>query len=161
MSIRKLRPSDRDPIERILRGTGVFSEQEVSVALELIDIANGKPEQTDYEIYIAEDPPARIAGYICYGPVPLTQGVYDLYWIAVSQEVQGQGIGKALLTFMEESLAGRRARKVMIETSSTGGYLGTRAFYERNGYREIARIRDFYRPGDDKVIFSRELSALG
>ncbi len=157
MSIRKLRPSDRDPIERILRGTRVFSEQEVSVALELIDIANGKPDQTDYEIYVAEDPPGPVAGYICYGPVPLTQGVYDLYWIAVSQDLQGRGIGKLLLRFMEDSLAERRARKVMIETSSTSGYVGTREFYEKNGYREIARIRDFYKPGDDKVIFSRDL----
>ncbi|MBI2841016.1 MAG: GNAT family N-acetyltransferase [Acidobacteria bacterium] len=156
MSIRKLRPSDRGEIERIVRETGVFSEQEVAIALELLDIAITNPAQRDYEIHVAEDD-CGVLGYICFGPVPLTQGVYDLYWIAVSPGAQGKGVGKQLVAFMEDALEARRARKVMIETSSTPVYDPTRAFYLRLGYHEAARIADFYKPGDAKVIYARDL----
>jgi ribosomal protein S18 acetylase RimI-like enzyme len=30
-------------------------------------------------------------------------------------------------------------------------------FYRRAGYPEVARIPNFYKPGDDKVIFVKEL----
>jgi ribosomal protein S18 acetylase RimI-like enzyme len=155
MNIRKLRPSDRGEIERIVRETGVFSEQEVAIALELLDIAVTNPAQRDYEIKVAEDD-SGVLGYICFGPVPLTQGVYDLYWIAVSPAAQGKGVGKQLVAFMEEELEARRARKVMIETSSTQVYDPRRAFHLRLGYHEAARIADFYKPGDAKVIYARD-----
>lgn len=157
MSIRKFRPSDRGDIGLILRSAGVFSEPEVAVAVELLDIAIANPGQLDYEIHVAEEA-GRIVGYICFGPVPLTVGVYDLYWIAVTPEAQGKGVGKALVAFMESELSRRGARKVMIETSSTEAYDATRAFYERRGYNVVARLADFYKPGDDKTIFSRDLA---
>jgi len=156
MSIRKLRPSDRSEIERVLRATGFFSEDEVSVALELLDTAIARPEQRDYEIYV-EEGASGLLGYICFGPTPCTVGTYDLYWIAVAPEAQGQGVGGRLVAFMEVILRAKGARKVIIETSSQPLYEGTRGFYLKIGYREAARITDFYKPGDDKVIYARDL----
>ena len=52
----------------------------------------------------------------------------------------------------------RRARKVFIETGGKTSYGPTRGFYETAGYREIARIPDFFAVGDDKVIFGKDLS---
>ena len=45
-----------------------------------------------------------------------------------------------------------------IETSNRPQYASTRAFYERCGYVCEAVLRDFYAPGDDKVIFVRVLT---
>ena len=49
----------------------------------------------------------------------------------------------------------------MIETSSKDKYAPTRHFYQRLGYVENARIRDFYRLGDDLLIYGKYLKPEG
>lgn len=157
MPIRKFQPSDSAEIGRILRSTGVFTAAEIAVAEELLGIAAEKPEQTDYEIYVTEDAGGRLIGYICFGQVPLTSGTFDLYWIAVDPAAQRGGAGRELVDFMETALRSRGARKIMVETSSQPSYDPTRAFYLRRGYSEAARFPDFYKPGDAKVVYCKEL----
>lgn len=96
-------------------------------------------------------------GYACYGPVPLTQGVYDLYWIVVDPSSQGKGFGRALIEYVEKDVLNRGGRMILIETSSQETYGDTVHFYERSGYHLGARIRNFYRIGDDKLVFQKEL----
>ena len=98
-----------------------------------------------------------VVGAIAYGQTPMTSGTYDLYWIACDPERQRSGVGTRLLEAMEEDLRRRSARLVRVETSGTPPYQPTRAFYERLEYRETARLPDFYRPGDDLVIFTKRL----
>ena len=92
-----------------------------------------------------------------FGPTPMTDDVYDLYWIAVDRARQGRGVGQALLRFVEDTLRARDARMLLIETSSNPGYAASVRFYQAAGYREISRIKDFYRIEDDKLVFSRTL----
>ena len=157
MTIRGLREEDREPLGRILEATRSFSAAEVKVAMELIDYALAKPGQTDYFFHCAEDGEGRLAGYMCYGEVPLSDRCWDLYWIAVDPSLQGRGLGKAMVTFMEADLRERRARKIFIETGGKASYGSTRKFYEAQGYSEIARIPDFFAVGDDKVIFGKDV----
>jgi len=96
-------------------------------------------------------------GYACFGPHPLTQGTYDLYWIAVDPVAQGHGIGHALLARVEAEVQARGGRLLLIETSSTPAYASARRLYETSGYRCEAIIHDFYAPGDDLLIFSKDL----
>ena len=49
-------------------------------------------------------------------------------------------------------------RLLLIETSSKDSYGATQAFYLRCGYRELARIPAFYRPGDNKLVYGKYLS---
>jgi ribosomal protein S18 acetylase RimI-like enzyme len=98
-----------------------------------------------------------VAGYAAYGPTPLTQGTYDLYWIAVSPDRQGSGLGRHLMDWVESRLQESGGRLLLIETSSQTRYDPTRRFYLRLGYREAARIADFYRPGDDRVTYAKYL----
>jgi hypothetical protein len=46
----------------------------------------------------------------------------------------------------------------MVETSSQPKYERTRSFYLRLGYREVSRIPDFYKPGDDRISYVKYLS---
>ncbi|MFH1213240.1 MAG: GNAT family N-acetyltransferase [Candidatus Neomarinimicrobiota bacterium] len=151
--IRELHADDRPVILQILTTTAMFTPAEIDVAMELIDIVLTKPDQTDYLIWVAEQEGGQVSGYVCYGPTPATEGTYDLYWIAVSPEVQGQGIGRDLLNHVEAAVRIRHGHLIIIETSSQEKYLPTRNFYLKNGYTVAAQIRDFYRPGDDRVIF--------
>jgi Acetyltransferases len=99
-----------------------------------------------------------VYGYVCFGPTPKTEGVWDLYWIAVDPKRQGQGCGGMLLQFVENQIRARHGRMLLIETSSKPSYRPTVRFYESNGYLEITRIKDFYRVKDDKAVFSKTLS---
>ncbi|HEY6000606.1 MAG TPA: GNAT family N-acetyltransferase [bacterium] len=141
--------------------TGNFNDEEIATALELVDEALADGEESGYIFVVIEDgteTPARVQGYACYGPTPLTDGVYDLYWIVVHRAAHGKGYGRRLLSLVEEDVRRRRGRKLLIETSSQESYAGTIRFYERSGYALAARIRDFYKVGDDKLVFSKDFA---
>ena len=165
--IAALQPHHRSDIETIVRATAVFSEEEVGVALELFDEAiadsrDPEPEagsgEPDYE-FVGAFENERLIGYACFGVTPSTDRTYDLYWIAVHPDAQRSGAGAALMSEVERRLEGRRARMVVVETSSRGDYEPTRRFYDRRGYAEGARLRDFYAPGDDRLVLTKRIAA--
>ena len=156
IDIRPVNQSDKPSIMQILRNTPEFKLSEVVVAEEVIDSYLGDPCRSGYYILIAELDSA-IAGYICFGPTPLTEGTWDIYWMAVAPEKQRQGIGSALLESAEKDIREANGRLAIIETSSTPAYAKTRRFHIRHGYEIIARLPDFYAPGDDKLILQKRL----
>jgi len=160
VNIRRLEPRDRPFIEKMVISTGKFNDVEVATALELVDEALSRgEEESGYLFAVLEyGKEHRVAeGYACYGPVPLTQGAYDLYWIVVDPASQGKGFGSRLLEYVETDVLNRGGRMILIETSSQESYGATVRFYEHSGYHLAARIRNFYRIGDDKLIFQKEL----
>ena len=91
-------------------------------------------------------------------PERLTIGTWNLLALAVAPPRQGQGLGRALVRAVEERILAQGGRLLLVETSGTAGFAGTRAFYRRLGFDREARIRAFYGPGDDKVIYTRALT---
>jgi ribosomal protein S18 acetylase RimI-like enzyme len=158
--IRPLESRDRSSIEDIVVSSGKFNDVEIATALELVDEAMEEGEESGYVFAVLETGNAnntKVRGYACYGPVPLTQGVYDLYWIVVDPASQGTGLGWHLILSVEQDVLNRGGRMILIETSSQETYGATVRFYERNGYHLAARIRNFYTMGDDKLVFQKEL----
>jgi len=156
IAIRFMSVEDKSRITEILRGTPEFKPFEVTVAEELIDCYLENPFNSGYHILVAEVS-STVAGYICYGPAPLTEGTWDIYWVAVAREKQGQGIGGALMKSAEKEIVKAKGRLSIIETSSTPAYEKTRHFHISQGYEIIACIPDFYVPGDDKLILHKRL----
>lgn len=97
-----------------------------------------------------------LAGWICWGQTPCTDGTWDLYWMAVDPTLHGSGVGTALVDEMERRLRGR-ARLIAVDTSGRADYAPTRGFYAARGYRAVATVPDFYAPGDDQVIYTKIL----
>lgn len=157
VSIRPMLKRDKPALMKMLRATPEFTPAEVVVAEEVIDSYLLKPHGSGYNIMVAHEDPA-INGYICYGATPLASGTWDIYWIAVSADKQGRGIGERLLTFAEDKIAEVKGRLIVIETSSQPQYEKTRRFYLKHGYEVIGRIPDFYAPGDDKLILQKRLT---
>jgi ribosomal protein S18 acetylase RimI-like enzyme len=160
--IRSARPSDRRPLHELVAAAGVFSVEEITVARELIDSGLAALEaglkDCDYYLLLAESPDAsEVIGYICYGRVPFTAGAWDLYWLATHPSHRRRGAGRALCAALEQTVRSRGATHIRVETSSTDGYSAARAFYERLGYPLMARIGDFYKPGDDLFSFCKRL----
>ena len=176
-----LHRAHRRRIIEILEATNSFRDEEIEVALELFDeVFANKPRAPfdagdgveSYEFIgvfapLKEHSPRGFAaqgdngreliGYACYGATPGTLGTYDLYWIAVHPEYQGEGGGSRLLDEVERRLREREARMLVVETSARTDYESTRRFYERRGYAEVASLADFYAFGDDRVIYAKRL----
>lgn len=130
----------------------------MACALELIDIATRPtdPANPDYIVLVAEKD-QTITGYVCFGPTPMTEGTWDLYWIASDPSVRGQGVGAALISAMEGELRRKGARLIRVETSAMEAYGPTRGFYASMKYVEAARFKDFYKQGEDLIILSKRL----
>jgi len=160
MEIRPAARHDRNALEILLRRRGTFNEAEIDVALELIDETLDRPEAKDYEVFCAFDGEGILMGYLCFGLIPMTEGCYDLYWIVVDERFSRKGVGRNLLEFMEVTVRGNGARTIYVETSSTAPYTVARALYEKCGYRIACVLEDFYRNGDHKIIFVKEVPGL-
>ena len=154
--------ADRSGVFRILETAGNFTPEEVATALELIDEWLELGEHSGYLTYVLEgrdEDASEILGYVCFGPTPLTKSTYDMYWIAVDKSKHRGGVGKKLMKFAEEETIRRGGGMLLIETSSQETYGGTIQFYERTGYDLVGKIPEYYKPGDDKLIFAKRLAA--
>ena len=152
--IRRLKPADAKVIEKILNTVPNFSREEIDVAMELVNIAAANEKQTDYNLFVYEEN-GMILGYHCTGRRPLTDGVYDLYWIVTDSGNSKKGIGKKLLEHAESFVNEMNGRWLLAETSSKDSYSATRNFYLRNNYSIISEINDFYSKGDGMIVFGK------
>jgi GNAT superfamily N-acetyltransferase len=150
-----MEPRDKEPVLGLIRATNMFTAAEIAVAEELIDIYLGKSGQNDYRVVVIENDRKDAVGYMTWGPTPVAEDAYDIYWMAVSPAEQGRGRGKALVGWLEDEVRRRAGRMIIIETSSQPKYNGTRQFYIDLDYKEVARVPDFYRAGDDRVIYAK------
>jgi GNAT superfamily N-acetyltransferase len=163
--LRDLTSADADRVLEITRITGVFREDELRIAEEVFADAVAAPGPSGGASDDASSRPyyalgaeidGRLVGWICWGQTPCTEGTWDLYWLAVDPAAHGRGVGKGLVLEMERRLKGR-ARLVAIDTSGRLDYGPTRAFYTAVGYTAVAIVPDFYAPGDDQVIFTKQI----
>ncbi len=149
---------DRDAILKLITDTNVFRPDEIVIAEEVLDDALVRGENGHYQSYtFMRD--NRPVGWVCFGPTPCTVGTFDVYWLATDPAFQGKGIGKALMAHAERLITERGGRLSVVETAGRAVYTPTRTFYERRGYRQAARVPDFYGVGDDKVIYTKPLPA--
>src|SRR5258708_2311104 len=88
--LRRILPSDRPALAELVARDGLFTRAEVSVALELIDGALAE-DNGEYRVLVAETD-AHLAGYVCFGPTPMTEGTWDLYWVVTHPDARGRGI---------------------------------------------------------------------
>jgi GNAT superfamily N-acetyltransferase len=153
--LRPLAPADRAPIEELVKSTGRFPAAEVSVAMELVDL--GLSDDDRGYLFVIAEQGGRLAGYACWGLAAMSPAVHDLYWIVVSPDAQGAGIGQALLRHVETDVRERRGIAVLIETEGSPAYEPARRFYLAAGYTEAGRIGDFYGPSKDKVLYTKRL----
>lgn len=159
LHIRDLRSDDVGALRTLLCCTAVFEQHEIEVAEELIrEAVHGS---RDYLVYVAEADAAaahehpRIVGYACHGHNPVTDAMHDLYWIAVDPAAQGRGVGRALIAHTERSVRDLHGRGIAIETSSRSEYLPARSLYESCGYRKVAELPDYYKPGDNRIVYMK------
>ncbi len=147
-------PSDIETVREILESSGYFYKEEIAVGVELVEERLNKGIASGYHFLFAEEN-GRVVGYTCFGEIACTKGSFDLYWIAVHNDIRGSGIGKKLLALTEKKISEMGGKRIYVETSNRKQYESTRVFYIKCRYSVEAILKDFYGPGDDKVIFLR------
>jgi GNAT superfamily N-acetyltransferase len=153
---RDARAGDPEIVRDITESTGFFYAEEVATAVELVEERLDRGEASGYSFVFADDG-GRTVGYACFGPIACTKASFDLYWIAVHADGRGKGLGTTLLEASERLVREAGGHRIYVETSSRPLYEPTRAFYLARGYREEARLAEFYGPGDAKVISVKEV----
>jgi ribosomal protein S18 acetylase RimI-like enzyme len=158
MSIQSPQPTDLPTLTRIAENAGVFSADELRAMREMLQAFFDPGPDDDHEFVIYRNgTPESVAGFVCFGPTPFTDRVWDLYWICVDRTQQGTGIGSQLLQYVEEQLRARGARALYLETSDSPAYAPARRLYEYHGYERVAYLKDFYACGEGKVIYCKVL----
>ena len=151
-------PADVPALRRLVASTGVFSREERAIALQLLDERLAQGAKSGYSFFFAARD-GELLGYAAWGRAPLTRASFDLYWIVIAPAAQGQGLGQALLELVERAVAARGGGNLYVETSSREAYARSRRFYRAAGYARLARLRDFYAPGDHKLLFCKVVRA--
>jgi GNAT superfamily N-acetyltransferase len=148
---------DIDAVSRLVRATGMFSEEEADTVREIVEARLANGTGSGYRFLLAEHD--GLLGFTCYGRIPLTRSSYDLYWIAVAPGAQRKGLGRRLLGLVEQAVMALGGDALYVDTAGRPQYETTRAFYRACFYGQAARFVDFYAPGDDKIVFVKRLTA--
>jgi GNAT superfamily N-acetyltransferase len=158
--IRPLHPDDTETLISLADSTRVFKPMEIDVLREVLEGYHEGNEEEGHRSFVMEEE-GTLLGFAYYGPEVMTENTWTLWWIAVSPQLHGKGLGKALLRFVEEDVRELEGRVLFIETSSLPSYEATRQFYSKQGYTIDGQLKGFYASGDDKIIFRKEIAILG
>jgi len=161
MSIESPQRKDLDEILHVAKSTQVFDAEELGIIQEMFDGFFHPSSYYDHSFIVyRHEETGAIGGFAVYGPVTMTDRVWDLYWICVNRAEQGNGVGLALLQRMEQDLCARGARAIYLETSTSELYHPARNFYERHGFEVAACLPDYYAPGEGMCIYRKTFPAL-
>jgi ribosomal protein S18 acetylase RimI-like enzyme len=152
-----VRADDCHSVRALISKTGYFRADEIDIAVELVEERLSRGVASGYEFLFVETG-TSLAGYACFGQIPCTISSYDLYWIAVDPDHQRNGIGRGLIAAVQSRVLAVGGDRIYIDTSGKDQYSPTRKFYERSGFACDARLKDFYGPGDDRVIYAKILA---
>ncbi|MEZ6140279.1 MAG: GNAT family N-acetyltransferase [Zavarzinella sp.] len=155
--IQETTANDHIAILQLTRNTGMFKDLEVDTLEEVLLDYENAVEYGHCCYTLFDENGEGVLGFIYFAPIAMTEGSWEVWWIVVDKNVQGQGYGKKLMSFAEEMILEFEGRLMMMDTSSLPHYAPTRDFYQNLGYQEVAHVPDYYAEGDGKVIFWKKL----
>lgn len=156
--LRPTTPADAAALLEMARETAVFYPHEIDTLAEVLDDYFACGEESGQIMRTWEEGGVPV-GFVHFCPAPMTLGTWELWWVVVAKSRQGSGLGRRLVEFAEQEARQLGGRVLFIETGGTPVYEPTRRFYLKCGYSEVARLPEYYREGDDKVIFAKSLKS--
>lgn len=156
MSTRIVTKNDYEAMLELFKAITLFTDDERLVIKELLETYLFNETQKDYIFYVSTSHD-QLTAFICFGPTPMTSNTFDLYWVGTHPEYRRQGLAESLITVMKDYMKSQNAKIIRVETASQDLYAQTVAFYDRLGFMAEARLKDFYRDGDDLIIYTMRL----
>lgn len=153
-----------------------LTKREVRAAVDVLVAADKiEPENKDviiamFDIYFSSNYDDRHRCFLDYEgeemvgvgyiyPEAASPRVWKISILAYPDGPQQVEFGQRMIAHMEKYLADADQRLLLVEVSSIEKYAGIRSFYESAGFTEEARIRDYYKAGNDMVIYRKEIVA--
>ncbi|WP_218079867.1 GNAT family N-acetyltransferase [Anthocerotibacter panamensis] len=153
--IRETRPSDKEALLRIIEDSGQFDLDGLAHVEAALD---GYFAEGSEAIWLTADDGEPVGVVYC-NPEPVTSGTWNLLLLWTRKDREGQGFGSALVAQIEAALCIRGARLLIVETSGLPEFETARTFYSKCGFSQEARIQNFFADGDDKLIYTKMLTA--
>jgi ribosomal protein S18 acetylase RimI-like enzyme len=150
--IKAVTKSDIDGLKKVVDSSELFPSEYLGEMIS--DYFNNPATQDLWFTYMDNDKQLAI-GYCV--PEKLTDGTYNLLAIGVSQDAQRNGIASQMMNYIEQLLKQKDGRILIVETSSDDAQIGARNFYNKIGYTQAAVIKDFWKDGEDKIVFWKKL----
>jgi len=103
----------------------------------------------------------RVVGFVTWLPRSADVSLVELTWLGVDPQFQRRGLGRSLVDAVAD-----RCRQIGIfvmevttlaDSVDYAPYAGTRAFYRRIGFQDLRVDKDFYGPGDDRLVLRKYL----
>ena len=153
---RATRPGDLPDVIALAEATGLFPPEGLAALRAMLEQHLAGPVEADGAFWVTDDEGGPVGVAYCE-PERMTDRTWNLQFIAVHPTRQRAGRGAGLLRHVIHVLRERRGRILLVDTSGQPGFDHVRSFYRKAGFREEARVRDFYQAGDDKVTFWKAL----
>lgn len=155
--IRSTAPEDTIALIALAEATGLFEANQLDEVSEMLADYFATNSNRD-RFWITDDDGGPVGVAYCELE-PMTDRTWNLQLIAILPDRQGQGRGATLLRYIEQTLMARGGRVLLVETSGLPEFDRVRAFYRKCGFDEEARIRDFYKAGDDKIVYRKAIAS--
>lgn len=155
MFIQPVEPSDVEPLLDMLLASDQFDEDGIHhVRKTLNHYFSGHSTDLWFSAeYLG------LAGIIYCAPEVMTNNVWNILMLWISPSHQRQGVGQLLIQEIEKVLATKKARLLLVETSSHVDFSAARAFYTKHGFINEAIIRNYYDVDEDKLIFTKDMQS--
>lgn len=150
--IRAAASADLEGLKKVVDSSGLFPSEYLDEMIS--DYNNNADTQDIWFAYFNDNEPVAI-GYCV--PEKFTDGTYNLLAIGVSEDFQRKGIASEMIQYIEQLLKQKEGRILIVETSTDDAQIGARKFYKQIGYTQEAVIRDFWKEGEDKIVFWKKL----
>ncbi|HQQ99058.1 MAG TPA: N-acetyltransferase [Cyclobacteriaceae bacterium] len=152
MNFRAVTKSDMAALKEVLDSCELFPSAYLD---EMISDYFNNPDTKDIWFTCLNNNRPVAIGYCV--PEKLTDGTYNLLAIGVSRDQQRTGIASQMMAYIEQHQKKKGGRILIVETSSDDAQLGARKLYKKLGYTQAATIKDFWRDGEDKIVFWKKL----
>lgn len=147
--------ADFSALSVLVKDVGLFDPSELDDVVGMLrSYCKGKSPGEYWAVY--EDK-GEIVGTGYYVPERMTVGCWNVLFLGVHPTRRGQGIGRAIMQWIEEKLRSKKQRVLLVETQGDESFARQRRFYQSCGFVKEATIREYYDEGFDKVVFWKRL----
>lgn len=157
MPIREAKQDDAEVIIAFAQQTFGFGPDEIAVVRESLP-GNGGPS----DVYLVDEEGGTVVGLAHFAPERMTDGTWNLYMLGVHPDHRRGGRASRLIEAVEADLLARdenRGRLLIVETiPDDEDFTAANALYQRHGFKEVARIPEFYATGTDKLVYAKPLA---
>lgn len=160
--LRSLAAADRSAAIRVSESTGILTPRSISSLLgDTIDsILDGTLATEAHRVRVAEDGDGKICGWSYFAQDARADRVWELWYIGVRSDMNGCGVGDALLRDAEDAVRFASGRMLIISVSSSPSNERTRESYKRADFRQVGIVPSYYGKHEDKIIYVKGLEPV-